>query len=80
VHEWLEDAADRLAAASGIPRERLELSADEIDLLLDLAGHAAHESGTRLNAPLLTHLLGRAAAASGKSVAELAQALGEHGA
>jgi hypothetical protein len=78
VHEWLSDAADRLAAASGIPREQLELSNDEIDRLLDLAGSAAHESGARLNAPLLTHLVGRAAAASGKSVAELADALDAH--
>ena len=33
---------------------------DEIGTLLHLAGDAAHESGTRTNAPLLCYLLGRA--------------------
>lgn len=78
MHEWLDSAADKLAAASGVPREQLELSNDEVEQLLDLAGFAARESGARLNAPLLTHLVGRAAAASGKSVAELGDALGEY--
>jgi hypothetical protein len=48
--------------------------------LLEVAGHAAHESGERINAPLLTHILGRAAAASGKTVDELAAALRPDGA
>jgi hypothetical protein len=75
MHDWLSSAADAVAAAAGIPREQLELSPDEISQLLDLAGLAAHESGARTNAPLLTHLVGRAAAASGKSVAELSAAV-----
>ncbi|HEY6029642.1 MAG TPA: DUF6457 domain-containing protein [Gaiellaceae bacterium] len=75
MHDWLDAAADAIAAAAGVPREQLELSADEISQLLDLAGLAAHESGARTNAPLLSYLVGRAAAASGKSVAELAAAL-----
>ena len=37
-----------------------DLTPDEISLLLDLAGDAAHESGARTNAPLLCYLLGRA--------------------
>lgn len=72
---WLDSAADTVAAAAGIPREQLELSPEEIAQLLDLAGLAAHESGARTNAPLLSYIVGRAAAASGKSVAELAAAL-----
>jgi uncharacterized protein DUF6457 len=60
MHEWLERHADALAARSGVPRERLELSRHEIELLLDVAGHAAHSSGERTNAPLLCYLLGRA--------------------
>ena len=72
---WLSSAADAVAAAAGVPRELLELSSAEVEQLLDLAGLAAHESGARTNAPLLAHLVGRAAAASGKSVAELAAAL-----
>lgn len=75
MHAWLDAAADAIAAAAGVPREQLELSPDEVSQLLDLAGLAAHESGARTNAPLLTHIVGRAAAASGKSVAELAAAL-----
>lgn len=75
MNAWLAEAADALAAAAGVPRAQLELAPDEVQQLLDLAGLAAHESGARTNAPLLTHLVGRAAAASGKTVAELAAAL-----
>ena len=75
MHDWLDAAADAIAAAAGVPREQLELSPEEIAQLLDLAGLAAHESGVRTNAPLLSYIVGRAAAASGKSVAELAAAL-----
>lgn len=75
MHDWLNAAADTVAAAAGIQREQLELSSEEITELLDLAGLAAHESGARTNAPLLSYIVGRAAAASGKSVAELSAAL-----
>ena len=37
-----------------------ELSSDDARTLLDLAAHAAHESGARTNAPLLCYLVGRA--------------------
>jgi uncharacterized protein DUF6457 len=60
VNEWLAKRADALANGTGIDRAALELSPAEIDALLDLAGHAAHESGARTNAPLLCYLLGRA--------------------
>ena len=36
----------------------LELSAEDVDRLLDLAGHAAHDSEARTNAPLLCYLIG----------------------
>ena len=36
-----------------------ELTADETRVLLDLAAHAAHESGARTHAPLLCYLVGR---------------------
>jgi hypothetical protein len=52
VNEWLATRA----AALGVD----ELTSDEISLLLNLAGDAAHESGTRTNAPLLCYLVGRA--------------------
>jgi Domain of unknown function (DUF6457) len=58
VHEWLAQRADTLSERAGVPRGRLELSADEIEALLDVAAHAAHDSGARTNAPLLCYLLG----------------------
>lgn len=58
VHEWLARQADALSEQAGVPRALLELSPEEIETLLDVAGHAAHESGTRTNAPLLCYLLG----------------------
>lgn len=60
MHEWLTRAADALAADAGVPRDALELSPAQIETLLDLAGHAAHDSGARTNAPLLCYLVGRA--------------------
>ena len=57
---WLADARDALAAAAGVPTERLDLSDDDVAVLLDLARIAAHESGERTNAPLLCYLVGRA--------------------
>ena len=62
MNEWLVTRADELAEGTGIDRAALELSPEEIETLLDLAAHAAHESGARTNAPLLCYLLGRARA------------------
>jgi hypothetical protein len=52
VNEWLR------AAVAGLGGD-VELSADEVRTLLDLAAHAAHESGNRTNAPLVCYLVGR---------------------
>jgi hypothetical protein len=52
VNEWLAARA----AALGVD----DLTPDEISLLLNIAGDAAHESGARTNAPLLCYLVGRA--------------------
>ena len=52
MNEWLAARAEALGVD--------DLTSDEIALLLDLAGHAAHDSGARTNAPLLCYLLGRA--------------------
>jgi Domain of unknown function (DUF6457) len=73
VNQWLAERADALAAAAGVPRDELELDGEQIELLLDLAGFAAHDSGARTNAPLLCYLLGRAR--SGASLDELAEAV-----
>jgi hypothetical protein len=63
MSDWLTARAARLGADEPTP--------DEIALLLDLAGDAAHESGARTNAPLLCYLLGRAQ--GDRSLAELAE-------
>ena len=61
MNEWISKRADALAAEAGVPREQLELSPEDIERLLDLAGLAAHDSGARTNAPLLCYLLGLSA-------------------
>jgi hypothetical protein len=73
VDAWLADARDALAEATGLPRERLDLSDDDVAVLLDLARIAAHESGERTNAPLLCYLVGRAQGDAG--LGELAAAV-----
>ena len=60
MDEWLEHRADALSAGAGVPRQEFDLSTHEIEVLLDVAGHAAQASGARTNAPLLCYLLGRA--------------------
>jgi hypothetical protein len=62
VNDWLAARADALAKRSGLDRAALELTDEEIDRLLELAGHAAHESGARTNAPVLCYLVGLARA------------------
>jgi hypothetical protein len=70
VNDWLAARADALAERSGVQRAALELTEQEIEGLLELAGHAAHESGARTNAPLLCYLVGLARA-GGVSLDEL---------
>ncbi len=59
---WISDMTTRIADATDIPVALLTIDTDDADLLLRLAGIAAHESGERTNAPLLCHVLGRAVA------------------
>jgi hypothetical protein len=61
VNEWIAARARALGVD--------DLQPEEIATLLDLAGHAAHESGARTNAPLLCYLVGRAQGE--RSLAEL---------
>jgi len=73
VDQWLTQARDALARASGVPAEELELDDEDVRSLLELARVAAHESGERTNAPLLCYLVGRAQ--NGASLDELADAV-----
>ena len=74
MDDWLREARDRLAEAAGESPESLDLSQAEIDELLELARIAAHESGERINAPLLCYLVGLAHGRSGGDLAGLVDA------
>jgi hypothetical protein len=74
VDEWLREARDRLAEASGESPESFELSQAEIDDLLELARVAAHDSGERINAPLLCYLVGLARGRAGTDLSALVDA------
>jgi hypothetical protein len=73
MDQWLSQARDALAEASGVPADRLELDDEAVDVLLELARVAAHESGERTNAPLLCYLVGRTQ--NGASLDDLADAV-----
>jgi hypothetical protein len=74
VDEWLREARDRLAEGAGQSPESLDLSQGEIDELLELARIAAHDSGERINAPLLCYLVGLARGRAGAELSALVDA------
>ena len=74
MDDWLSRARDRLAEESGQGPESLDLSQAEIDELLELARIAAHESGERINAPLLCYLVGLVRGRSGADLSGLVDA------
>jgi hypothetical protein len=74
---WLEEVTRHVAARTGIDEQLLAVSDDDAQLLLDLAGYAAHETGERTNAPLVCHVVGRAVA-HGASLADLDAAVREY--
>ncbi|MGH3024197.1 MAG: DUF6457 domain-containing protein [Gaiellaceae bacterium] len=71
---WLEEARARLARAVGEELGRYDLTQAEADDLLELARIAAHESGERINAPLLCYLVGLAHGRHGGSLGDLVDA------
>ena len=70
MHEWLVRAVERLAAETGATTRELALTQAEIDELLELARVAAHESGERINAPLVSYLVGLARGRHGGHLAD----------
>jgi hypothetical protein len=74
VDDWLREARDRLAAESGADPAGLDLTQAGIDELLELARIAAHESGERINAPLLCYLVGLVHARQGGDLTALVDA------
>jgi hypothetical protein len=75
VHEWLASAVERLAAETGASVAELTLTQAEIDELLELARVAAHESGERINAPLVSYLVGLARGRHGGSLEDAIDAV-----
>ena len=69
---WIDDVTDHVARARGLDPETLRVSRQEAGVILDVARIAAHASGARTNAPLLSYALGKAAAATGLPLTELA--------
>jgi len=75
MREWLQDAETRIAVRVGDEPGQYALGEEEIELLLALAGTAAHASGDRTNAPLATFLAGLALGRHGdRSLEEIAAA------
>jgi len=60
VHEWLEEHRSRLAAGVDDDISTYDLDAGDVEQILELARVAAHESGERTNAPLISYLVGLA--------------------
>lgn len=75
---WLNQATEKVAVATGAGAKALELSADEVRALLEVARFAAHTSGDRTNAPLLCYVLGLAQA-RGDALAAAASAVSQIG-
>jgi hypothetical protein len=71
VDDWLEQARDNLVSACGDEAAVYALEQKDIDQLLDLARVAAHESGERINAPLVCYLVGLARGRHGQELDEL---------
>jgi hypothetical protein len=74
VDEWLGQARDKLAAAAGEDPAAYSLSQEDVDELLELARIAAHESGERINAPLICYLVGLARGRRGRELSDLVDA------
>ncbi len=75
MHEWLQEAAERLARETGADASGLQLTEEQIDGLLELARIAAHESGERTNAPLVSYLVGLALGRQGGDLGDAIDAV-----
>ena len=74
MHEWLVEASKRLAAEVGDASGDYVLTQADVDDILELARIAAHESGERINAPLLSYLVGLARGRRGGELSDLVDA------
>jgi Domain of unknown function (DUF6457) len=74
IDAWLTTARDAFARTSGLVPDGLTVDQHTAATVLDLARIAAHTSGERTNAPLLSYLAGLAVA-QGANIDDLAAAL-----
>lgn len=74
IDAWLTTARDAFARNSGLVPEDLTIDEHTAATVLELARIAAHTSGQRTNAPLLSYLAGLAVA-QGANIDDLAAAL-----
>ena len=58
MNDWLSERADALSRATGLDRAAFDLSDEDVERLLELAGYAAHSTDLRTNAPILCYLVG----------------------
>jgi uncharacterized protein DUF6457 len=74
MDEWLASASAKLARSVGGDPSEYELDERDVEVLLELARIAAHESGNRTNAPLVCYLVGLARGRQpGKGLARLTE-------
>jgi hypothetical protein len=74
IDAWLTTARDAFARTSGLVPDGLTVDQHTAATVLDIARIAAHTSGERTNAPLLSYLAGLAVA-QGANIDDLAAAL-----
>lgn len=74
VHDWLARASEKLARSTGESPTAYALDEAAARELLELARIAAHESGERINAPLLCYLVGVAHGRTGRDLTDLVDA------
>ena len=72
--DWFDEMASALADAAGVEPSELQLPDHIRDEILDLARIASHDSGERINAPLLCYALG-IAVGKGASLSSLAEVI-----
>ena len=75
MHDWLAQTRDTLASECGDEPAVYTLDQNDIDELLNLARVAAHESGERVNAPLVCYLVGLARRRHGTALDDLINAV-----
>ncbi len=75
--DWLDEKIAAIAEASGVSAGDLALPRDTRDEILDLARIASHDSGERINAPLLCYALG-IAVGKGASLETLSETIRSH--